>query len=76
MQVLKLRTFTPEQQQRFFHEARLALNVSDVGNENVTFASYYLRRLGPNGLNLGWCGSRSYCPTTLNRSTGEDAHCV
>jgi len=39
LQVLELRTFTPEQQQRFFHEARLALNVTDVDNETVAFAS-------------------------------------
>ena len=55
LQVLELRTFTPEQQQRFFHEARLALNVTDVGNEAVTFASYYdLKHWWPTGRNLGW----------------------
>jgi hypothetical protein len=72
--VLELRTFTPEQQARFFHEARLALNVTDVGSENVTFASDYDLSKGPHGDNLGWCGWRSYCPSF--RSTGEDGHCV
>jgi hypothetical protein len=53
LQVLELRTFTPEQQQRFFYEARLALNVTDVGNEAVTFASHYAKHW-PTGRNLGW----------------------
>lgn len=71
--MLELRTFTPEQQHRFFHEARLALNVSDVFNEAVTFTSHSLQR-GPTGQNLGWCGIRSFQPTFC--STREDAPCV
>ena len=77
--MVELRTFTPEQQARFFHEARLALNVTDVGSEAVTFASGYDLSKGPWGQNLGWCGSRSCRPTNLTltfRSTGEDGPCV
>jgi len=40
-QVIEPRSFTAEQWQRFFQEARLALGVNETGSEHVTFATEF-----------------------------------
>jgi len=39
--VIEPRSFTAEQWQRFFQEARLALGVNETGSEHVTFATEF-----------------------------------